>query len=86
MLTLHRCQALRNLRALPSLKRDEAGDQDACPICLISIESIIEENEEAYANQGGSSGLSGIQPEAGELTGVVKLSLCGHIFCRKECV
>ncbi|KAH8118284.1 hypothetical protein DFH11DRAFT_661240 [Phellopilus nigrolimitatus] len=75
-------QALRLLCALPLVKPADVHD-DSCPICLVPFNSIFEEHESAEEKQEGASTLSDSSvPE--EMTGVVKLSLCGHIFCRKD--
>lgn len=78
-------QALRNLCALPPLRHGEVGD-DTCPICLCPLESIIQEHDKAGESYEVSSGLPGDHLGTIEMTGAVKLSICGHIFCRKECV
>ena len=81
----YRQQALSNLRALPNVERSEVADEDSCPICLLPLGSILDE-ETAGGKEEGPSCLSSdnASGSAQPMIGVVKLTSCNHIFCRKE--
>ncbi|KAJ7179946.1 hypothetical protein C8R43DRAFT_1117287 [Mycena crocata] len=54
--------------SLPYLSKNELGNDDSCPICLSSFDSLL-----ADSVRGGNA----------DDCGVTKLG-CGHIFCRKD--
>ncbi|KJA30032.1 hypothetical protein HYPSUDRAFT_32081 [Hypholoma sublateritium FD-334 SS-4] len=75
------------LAALPVLGKDALADVDLeepCPICLVSLSSILASADAAAAaaenEEGGNEGES----EDTALAGVTKLVGCGHIFCRRD--
>ena len=74
-------QALDSLRTLPSLKLSEISDEDSCAICLLPLDDLIKEGETAVL-KAADCDVPGSSTEG--MTGVVKLSVCGHVFCRKE--
>ena len=75
--------ALSKLREAPSLTLADVGHEDTCAICLIPLADLVKDGGAAVA---GASHCS-LDEEVSEcMVGVVKLDLCGHIFCRKECV
>ena len=79
---------MRHLRSLPSLGLEDTKNGDVCcPICLISFENIHEDEMLACQREDSRHSSSSIQPEGSNtMHGVVKLSVCGHVFCRRECV
>ncbi|THH10218.1 hypothetical protein EW145_g1450, partial [Phellinidium pouzarii] len=79
-------QALLLLCALPLLAHADVLSDDACPICLVSFNTILDEH---VAAEGAKPECASVQPVSstsseGELTGLVKLVGCGHIFCRRD--
>jgi hypothetical protein len=65
------------ISSLPILTTDKVPLDDSCPICLISFNVILGEEQglECLAQEGGGNEIAN--------QGVTKLG-CGHLFCRKE--
>ncbi len=77
--------ARRFLKDLPSLKPEDVPEDEYCPICLLTFKSILEEQSEYQSKQEGTSNAEPSETRISlEDVGVVKLSGCGHIFCRRE--
>jgi len=77
--------ARRFLKDLPSLRPEDVPEDEYCPICLLTFKSILEEHSEYQSKQEGASNAEPSEMRISlEDVGVVKLSGCGHIFCRRD--
>ncbi|KLO14934.1 hypothetical protein SCHPADRAFT_286338 [Schizopora paradoxa] len=79
--------ARRFLHELPSLKPEDVPEDEYCPVCFLTFKSLIEEQKELESKQEGTSNTAqSSEPpaSAGDLVGIVKLTGCGHIFCRRD--